>query len=477
MISETDLIREFTIRYFGQPGKRDSERRLSPGVVPSGEFETDNRRSLTPDGLMILARSARELLNAPVPSSSAASRAAHLFDVAASSIWPLDEFGERYEVSALLAFVGWRNAAASGLEGEAQEWLRMADMIVGEEAVGFECLTSFLYLPDEGVTAKLESRFLAKPEDIFLSLSILKRDRYRNPSGVVTAASRLYRRITNEQMPGVTESETQFFLGEAALLAGGLARVVGSRRTASAWLIAALDHFGRCPSNQPLIAKVKLSLATLARDFHEYDESEQWRHGLLDRFLDWGMAREAFTFRLLEALILKARGATDGARKELSSLADDLRHAWEPSLLAAVLGPLGELACKSGDYESGLKLLHEALLLASNNGDSPTGSSICLMIGECEAARGQRAQAVEWFNAGMAAAESGGCSLQLAYFRVFVADEMVASSQNDEARTLLRLAIPVLKEQKMIPESIRAIRLLQTIDSLRPSRCDNPKTK
>ncbi len=476
MTSEADYIRDLTTRYLSPPGELTSSRRVSVRSIESRDCESE-RELMTPDSLISLSQSARELLDMPVPSPATATRSASLFEFAGDALWLSDEFGERYEVCALFAFVSWRNAAACGLERESQEWLRIVDRMVAEEAVAFECLSTFLYLRDDAVTPNLESHFLEKPEDIFLALSILRRDRYRRPNAVIAAATGVYRRL-EKRGPRAIEGETQFFLGEAALIAGGLERIRGHRRTASKWLEAALAHFAFCPASEPLIAKAKLTLAVLARDVHEYEESKRWRAGLLDRFVSWGMAKEAGTLVLVEALILKDRGATGEARLKLTRLAAELRLTSERSLLAAVLGPLGQLECDAGERDSGLRLLHEALELSTGNGDLHTTSSMCMMLGECEAARGEQSRSIRWFEAALAAAESAECSLQLAYFRVFVADQFLALSMKDEARALLMLAIPLLRDGEMIPESIHAIKLLQTIDGIRSSRCvDRPQAK
>ena len=396
----------------------------------------------------------------------------------AGSSWRDDHFGERNELCALLAFVGWRNAAAQGLERQSQDWLRIIELIVVENAVNFECLESFLYLSEEELTPKLELGFLAKPEDIFIALAILKRDRNRRSKAVVSAAIAIYRRVLRVPVPGATELERQFFLGEAAYLAGAISRTSGRRKTSSQWLSAALSHFERCAAREPLVSRVKLCLSLHAQRSHEHEESERWRRGLFERFIEWGMAREAFTFRLVELVILKDRGVTVPVIRALSELADDLRGASEPSLLAATMLALGDLLCGSGDTDSGFVMLHEALALASGVGDLFTSACACISMGDRKANEGQLSEAIEWFNAGLRAAESAGSPSQLAHFRVVVADELVARSLNDEARTLLALAIPVLNEETMVAESIHAISLLKAVEGVRASRrIDKPKAK
>ncbi|MEP6769570.1 MAG: hypothetical protein ABJC61_12935 [Acidobacteriota bacterium] len=473
MISETDFPREFIAMCLRQPGTDSLIKKPSSNLG----HELGDRLVVSPDRAMRLAYDTRELLAMEVPSISAATRSGQLFDLVAGSLWRDDHFGERNELCALLAFVAWRNAAAQGLERESQEWLRIVEFIVTEKAVDFECLESFLYLSEQELTPKLELRFLAKPEDIFIALAILKRDRNRRAKAVMCAAIAIYRRIVTVPVAGATEVETQFFLGEAAHLAGAISRLVGRRKTTSQWLTTALSHFERCSAREPLVARVKLSLSVHAQGSHEHEESERWRRGLFERFVAWGMAREAFTFRLVELVILKDRGVTEPALKALSELADDLRDASEPSLLAATMVALGDLVCGSGASNSGFLILQEALALATGVGDVFTSASACITMGDRKANRGESVESIEWFNAGLRAAESSGSPSLLAYFRVVVADELVARSINDEARVLLTLAIPVLREETMIPESIHAIKLLRTIDgSSRPSRRSDKPT-
>ena len=57
------------------------------------------------------------------------------FDLVAQASWPIDRYGERYEICSVLAFLAWRHASALGFAIESQAWLRISDLLSEEPSV------------------------------------------------------------------------------------------------------------------------------------------------------------------------------------------------------------------------------------------------------------------------------------------------------------------------------------------------------
>src|ERR1700694_1634360 len=146
----------------------------------SKKREPPYRWAITPSALVSLAVTVHRLLSSNMTSQALLNEASELFDRAANGIWPADEFGERYEICFSLAFVAWRQSSRLGLECDSQEWLRIADLLATESFAAAESLAYFLYLDDHEKTTALSARLLNSPEDVFLALAIVRRDRNRS---------------------------------------------------------------------------------------------------------------------------------------------------------------------------------------------------------------------------------------------------------------------------------------------------------
>ena len=428
----------------------------------SKKREPPYRWAITQSELVSLAVTVHRLLSSNMTSQALLNEASELFDRAANGIWPADEFGERYEICFSLAFVAWRQSSRLGLECDSQAWLRIADLLATESFAAAESLAYFLYLDDHEKTTALTARLLDSPEDVFLALAIVRRDRNRSTQRCFQAVGWIYRWLSGSSISRLFPLENAYFLGEAAFLAGLTAEALGLRVEVVKWLTVAEKEFEGASAKAPLNGKVQLLRAMRARDLKRFDDCVRSFTALRPRLTAWGMYRESLLCKLAIALVWKELGLREKALAPLLELEHETENV-DPSLYSCVLSHAAQILDSEGQERQAIGMLNKALFAAGSAGNPRVAAVAASCRGEAELDRGNREAAVDWFFTAVALSESGGSSSDLGYFRVYLAEALIATGRLEEARKQLILALPVIQRENMIPEGIHALKLLGVV--------------
>lgn len=411
-----------------------------------------------PAGLLQISEEVRELLVADFPQSLRLERTHQLFDLIAGTPWKPDHFGEKHEICSLLCFIAWRHASALGLESEAQEWLRTADLLASENFAAAESLESFLFLDRSQKTPALVLSFLGTAFDLFLAVSILRRERLASPMRVVERAVEIYEWLSGTQLDYLPTVERAFFLGEFAFLAAAIYRPLGRRREQKRWLSIARSHFRSAPANRPLRLKVLALRLIASRDAHQAVA----RHlaSTSERLRAFGMYHEALSCRLGIALVDKIFGRNSEALLSLRAIAEECESSSEQGVLAAALSNIAEIHCLREEQDEADLALAKALAAAEVAADPVVKASVWSCIGAVNVHRRLFSNAVPALLRSLEHLVAVGCSSWLGYARILLAEALVEAGAARDACEQLLLAIPILRRENMIPEGIHALKIL-----------------
>ncbi|MEP6802843.1 MAG: hypothetical protein ABJC07_12925 [Acidobacteriota bacterium] len=459
MISETDAILSLAKDFLTLPTKKAGGEGRGRETKFLQKGLRSNRRARNEQLLLAASEIISKLLAEPPPSQEVLDRAGELFDSIADVRLIRDQFGEAYEMCSTLAFLGWRHSNALGLEVQSQEWLRVSDVLVREPFVALKCIEAFFRLPSDEQTPERTRKFLNRPEDIFLSLASLRRDRNSDPYEVLRFATLIY--ATCRTSTTLAAGDREFFLGEAAWLAGNASRYLGIRREAAMWLETSLSHFTELPSGAPLVLKVRLLSCTFARDLHNVEPARRQARALAAQFQKWGMNHEVLLCTLLECLIDKETGNLASALAGLEQLVVVARECGELDCLAFGLLNLGELLVGEGQVERATELLVEAAQVA--HGSPMSEATLLFVLAESHGQFGNCSEAIRSYEAGLAKLVESGAVASLAYYRVHFAEFLLHSNYVKEAHAQLTSALPVLASEKMLPEVVHARKLMSEI--------------
>jgi tetratricopeptide (TPR) repeat protein len=266
--------------------------------------------------------------------------------------------------------------------------------------------------------------------------------------------------------------EHDYFLGEIALLAAGAERLLGNRAGVELWLERAEAAFRHTVNPGPSLAQVSYVRLTLRYDKGAYDEVLDLLPSAVRSFERLGMKAETAKTRYLEAMTLKELSRRTEAFEKLRALEADLEDRSDIGLLGQVLAEIGALHNADKRFDDALACYQRALKLVSQARRTFAVADLKLNIGEVLRNQGQLSAAVEAFREGVQTFEELGMTTWTAFARLALADTLLALGRPRQAEWEIQAALPVIEEQKMVPEGLAAVALLR--ESVR-QRQANPR--
>jgi len=310
-------------------------------------------------------------------------------------------------------------------------------------------------------------RFLCSP-DILLSIcSVLRRNRDVAPAVVLREAADIYQWISRPGCDLGLFDERDYFLGEIALVAGGVSRQLGKREEAFLWLDRAEAGFRHTMNPAPGLANVAYARLALRFEMGRYQDVLELLPALETSFLKIRMEVEATKCRLLLAMTLKQTGENEKALDVLGTLHQRETLRSEPGLCARILAELGDVQQLRGDPESAMGSFQAALGLLAGDRASASRADLKLYVGNLCNALGRPGQAEEAFRA----AQQDYLAMEMegfvAYMHLLIAETLLAMQREREAEWEVLSALPTIEKMKMVPEGVAAVALLRESVRLR----------
>jgi tetratricopeptide (TPR) repeat protein len=304
--------------------------------------------------------------------------------------------------------------------------------------------------------------------DVLLAIcGILKERANSRAAEVLAESSRIFAWVMNQKTGVGYFDERDFFLGEAALLAGMASRVLGDRSETELWLDRADGSYRHTINPAASLARVAYVRLSLRHDLGRFGDVLELLPSVSMTFEKLGMNAELGKCRLLKALSLKELGNYVEAVACFESLLSGPLFESEAALRGSALLNLGNTRSLQGDHEGALVAYRAAQPLLENSQRQAMLADLKGSVAETLRQIGQIAGSI------VAYRESVGDYLQLgmqtnaAYTRVLLAEALLEAGRPREAEWELLAALPTINEQKMVPEGFAAVALLQQSVKLR----------
>jgi tetratricopeptide (TPR) repeat protein len=291
--------------------------------------------------------------------------------------------------------------------------------------------------------------------------SLMRKSRDLTPATVLEDASDIFRWVSRPNCEIGLFDERDYFIGETALIAGGVCRQLGRREEAFLWLDRAEAGFRHTMNPAPGLANVAYARVTLRFEMGRYQDVLELTPSLEASFKKLRMNVEAAKCRLLMATTLKISGEQSRALELLSDLPEDRALEAEPFLRARILSEVGDLHQLLGDFGDAAGAFREALLLLQGKETSAAGADLKIYLGAAYKASGSLQGAVEAFRAGQRdylALEMQGL---VAYTHLLIAETLLEMKRDREAEWEILAALPMIDQMKMVPEGVAAVALLR----------------
>jgi tetratricopeptide (TPR) repeat protein len=322
----------------------------------------------------------------------------------------------------------------------------------------------------EQPTSERSDDALLQPDVLMSVLALISEQKDTAPKAVLEEATYVYNVLKASEAPIGVFDERDYFLGEAAYLAGVASRLVGRRDESIRWLDRAEAKFRHTINCTPNLTNVAYARLGLAYEVGRYDDVLELVPSVLASFERLKMRNEVAKCLLLEAMALKATGKPQEAMEVLQPVRSWASGTISSGLQGRILSEIGDLLQVDDRFDEAMSAYAEALAAFGDSGLSQARADLKVFVAEAHRARKQPAVALEGFRAAIADYQELGLETRVAYLRLFISEVLLQLGRPREAEWELLAALPTIEEQKMVPEGFAAVALLK--ESVRRRKTD-----
>lgn len=311
---------------------------------------------------------------------------------------------------------------------------------------------------------------LEDPELLLTICDVLRRSYNTSPASVHADAEFFHHFLEQPKRKIGLYDETEYFLGELSLIAGTSARFLFRRDEARRWFDRAESKFALTENASAHFARLayqRLALRLEERQFEDVLELvPQWREVLVRLELK----EDALKCRFLEAAALQETDRSDEAIEVLNVTCREAEAQGNVKLLAQALSNLAQYYRTLGDLKEALLQGQRALPLLQQLNDRVSLSKLRWTVGDILREQSNLGEAVDTYRAALREAEEIGIRGDVAAIHLVLADVLLDAGFDRQAEWEVRAALPIIEEEKMVPEGYAALVLLQ--ESLRRRKID-----
>ena len=308
---------------------------------------------------------------------------------------------------------------------------------------------------------------LDEPEALLGICGLLKRIMETDPSRVREEATFFYRHLENPSRSIGLFDEREYFLGELALLAGGACRLLFLRDEARRWFDRADASFRQTVNVVADWARVSYQRLALRLEEREFDAVLELVPSLHQTFKKLGMQEDALKTRFLEGVSLMNMDRLEKALDVFRGICDDAQEIRNERLLAIGCNNLVQIHGLMGETDQALDEAQRTLKLLYRLDNKVGLAKLQWAIGTVFKTQGNLLAAREAFASSQAGFMQLGMRSDVAALHLILADLCLELRDDASARKHVLEALPIIESEKMVPEGVAALTLLQ--ESLRQS--------
>jgi tetratricopeptide (TPR) repeat protein len=382
-----------------------------------------------------------------------------VYNLVATTVWTDDPFSEQDHILADVAYLAWNaNRQRGWVDGV--RWHRLCLDAVERQ----ETPRGFLRLSCDKWSSGLCERFLSSRAVLLAACATLEKERNTRPQEVLAGALKIFEWLASAlEAPGVAE-DLVFFAGDVAYSAAVCFRHLGQFRAHDRWLDVAAKLFMRTGLPDPYLTRIKWSNLVARYDRHEYDVYSAIPP-LTAAFHGYGMTDDERRSIFFEAHALKTLGRFRESRLKFESAKRSAEIAGDARMLGSSLVGIAENMAQLGEPAAAMRMLEIAAGVLTRGRMPMALASLHGVAGEVLKNEGNLNGAISEYQKSIATYEKAGCSFQVAYMQLVLADTLVAAGREAEAIRVLAEAFPVIEREGAEVDAVAAIGLLR--ESLR----------
>jgi len=314
------------------------------------------------------------------------------------------------------------------------------------------------------ITERLEKgrEFLLEDSELLLSVCEVLRSRTETaPTATCDEATFFYRFLDKPKRRIGLFDEREYYMGELALIAGGSNRLLFHREEARRWFDRAEASFTRSANGVAHVARVAYQRLALSVEERRLNEVLELAPLWVESFESMGLAEEALKCRFLEGLALRETGDIDRAVavfRDICRRAEDQRNV---RLIAQASNNLAQFYRVLGNLDEAMVYARKTLPLLKQLDNRVGLVKLRWGVGSILREQGKSGEAAAAYREALEEARSVGMRGDVAALHLVLADVLLDIGQDRQAEREVRAALPIIDEEKMVPEGYAALDLLR----------------
>jgi tetratricopeptide (TPR) repeat protein len=288
------------------------------------------------------------------------------------------------------------------------------------------------------------------------------------PGNVRNEAEFFYRFLESPKRPIGLFDERDYFLGEFALIAGTACRQLSRRDEARLWFDRAESSFRHTASSVSELTRLAYQRLALRVEERELEAVLELAPPLAEAFEKLSMPDEALKCRFLEGLAFMESDRLPDAIQLFVEIARDAEILGNAKLLGSAYANLTHIYGLMGNPEKAIEASRLAIPVLRKLDDRIALAKVQWGLAALLRETGEIPAAIEAYRVAQGEFERIGMSADMAALSLVVADLLLETGRDLEARNEILAAIPVIDEFKMVPEGMAALSLLR--ESMRQKR-------
>ena len=388
------------------------------------------------------------------------------WDLVSSVSWE-DDFCERDDLLARIAFLGWDHCREYRTYQDTEEWRRRCV----ERCLAQPHVRQFLALDPEERSPSLMRRFLSDRRVFLAACDRLDRERNRSPKLVDRDARSLYEWLASCPAPLGRESQLKnYFLAYSALRVTTALQFLGGDSQWREWFQRTSIHVELAGGSETLRQLVRFARLSYLHVKREHSLVLESIGDVIKRFQELGMVDKELSARFLQSTSLKEIGRLDEALITLVDLRAKAVRAMSDLVLGLALSESAQIYSARGDSSRAEELAFEALPVLLRSGCPWAFANAQATLGEVLRNRADFDRSIRGYRAGVSILEKAGMDATAAYVGVLLAEDLLLAGRHDESVAQIVKVLPTIERENLNSEAFAAVAILR--EAVRRQKAD-----
>lgn len=313
---------------------------------------------------------------------------------------------------------------------------------------------------------------LDDPETLLSVCEMLRGQLESAPATVHDEAAFLYRFLERPRRDIGLFDEREYFLGEAALLAGTACRQLSRREEAHLWFDRAEAGFRHTVNAEADLSRLGYQRLAERLEERQLEVVLELSPPLIESLRKLGLREEALKCAFLEAIALMELDEVQRSIESYQAICSEAQALGNDRLLASAFVNLTHAYGMAGCSEEAVDASSRAIPILKRLNDRVALAKVQWGLATMLRETGATEPSIEAYRGAQEQFEALGMRADIASLNLVIADLLLDLGQDAEALREISAALPVIDELKMAPEGMAALSLLR--ESARRQEINRP---